>query len=347
MFFDIAYAEFIWPDLDEIEPITEIREVPRETWARKAIAYSGFREGQSPMTEIYPSGAEVLEDLRLLVGEGFGLLRVYSAAVHGRQVVKLIDEHGIDLKVQLGAYVSGPFADNSESNTREIESAIELANRYPDVVMAVSVGNETLVSWSFVAVPPNEVAGYIRHVRARIAQPVTVNDNWEPFAADAGNPVQKVWTQIDYASIHTYPYWDAGFNFWPFRQGDAEATMEEAFRYARKNFQDARAALDSAGIEVPIVIGETGWQNVPSARLAEAEEQDFAQVLAGPQRQKLYYRHMQSWAYGPDGGDPGDGFSRPAAMFYFAAFDEPWKEADDNWGLWDADRKRKPVLDRD
>jgi hypothetical protein len=34
-------------------------------------------------------------------------------------------------------------------------------------------------------------------------------------------------------------------------------------------------------------------------------------------------------------------------MFYFAAFDEPWKEADDNWGLWDAERKRKPVLGGD
>ena len=216
-----------------------------------------------------------------------------------------------------------------------------------DVVMAVSVGNETLVSWSFVAVPPREVAGYIRHVRSRVAQPVTVNDNWEPFAAAVGEPVQKVWTQIDYASIHTYAYWDAGFNFWPFRQADAQTTMAEAYRYAQKNFRDVRTALDAAGLDIPIAIGETGWQNLPSATLAEAEEQDFATVLAGPQRQKMYYEHMQTWAYGAGGDDPGDGHLRPAAMFYFAAFDEPWKEADDNWGLWDAERKRKPVLGGD
>ena len=113
-----SWAEYAWPDLDQIEPITDIREVPRDIWARKAIAYSVFRAGQSPLTGVYPGDAEVLEDLRLLVTEGFGLLRVYSAAVHGRQVVKLIHEHDLNLKVQLGAYVSGPFASNAETNTR-------------------------------------------------------------------------------------------------------------------------------------------------------------------------------------------------------------------------------------
>ena len=40
---------------------------------KKAICYSGYREGQSPVTEIIPSKEEILEDLMLLKKEGFFL----------------------------------------------------------------------------------------------------------------------------------------------------------------------------------------------------------------------------------------------------------------------------------
>ncbi len=336
-----------WPDLAEVEPLEKIREVPEEVWARRAIAYSGYREGQSPREDVHPTDEQVLEDLRILEAADFGLLRVYSSAVHGRQVVEAIAENNLDLRVQLGVYLTGPHEEVGEENLAEVETAIELANRYPEVVMAVSVGNETLVSWSFVPVPPEQMVGYINYVRERIAQPVTVNDNWEPFAAKPDEPLQKVWGRIDYASVHTYAYWDAGFNFWPWRQEDVpeeareEAIIAAATAYAKKNFRAVREALNAGGLAIPIVIGETGWQSLPSAVLEEAPEQDFAEVLAGIDMQEMYYERMREWAYGPKGENPGDGFTRPAALFYFAAFDEPWKEADDNWGLWDADRERK------
>lgn len=335
-----------WPDLSEVERLEEVREVPGAIWERPAIAYSGFRRGQEPGGE-HPGDEEVLEDLRILEGAGFGLLRVYSAVGHGRQVVELIAEHGLDLKVQLGAYLSGEHAVHGEANTTELDGAIELANSYPDIVMGVSVGNEVLVSWSFVPVPPEQMVGYIQYVRDRIGQPVTVNDNWEPYAAPVGSPRHLVWGQIDYASIHTYAYWDAGFNLWDFRLEGVEpedrdaAVIEAATDYAKANYRAVREALSAGGIEIPIVIGETGWQTVPSATLGDAPEQDFAEVLASADRQSRYYRSMRQWVYGEDGDNPGDGFERPASLFYFSAFDEPWKEADDNWGLWDADRTLK------
>lgn len=117
--------------------------------------------------------------------------------------------------------------------------------------------------------------------------------------------------------------------------------MAAAFAYARNNFLAVRGALDAAGIAIPIVIGETGWQSYPSAYLEEAFVKDFAMRLAGVERQANYFNDMMTWAYGPDGNEHGDGFNRPAAMFYFAAFDEPWKEADDNWGIWDVERAAK------
>ena len=336
--------------LEELRPVAGLRPLAPEIWGRRAVAYSGYRHGQSPETGVYPERAEVLEDLRLLEGRGFGLLRVFGSGTHGRDVVELIAEHGLDLKVQVGAYVRGAHAANGESNLHEVDEAIALANAYPDIVVGLSVGNEVLVSWSFVAVPPEDLAAYIRHARARVRQPVTVNDNWEPYAAGPGDPARKVWGQIDYASVHTYAYWDAGFNLWPFEQEAvpearrARAMMGAAAAYARANFAAVRAALDAAGLAIPIVIGETGWQSVPSATLDEARVRDWARHLGHPVNQSWYYQDMLAWAHGADGATPGDGFTRPAALFYFAAFDEPWKNADDNWGLWDAARAEKHAL---
>ena len=332
---------FSWPDLDRLQPIEDIREVPREVWQRRAISYSGYRQGQSPRLDIYPSDEEVVEDLRLLVDAGFGLIRVYNSIGHGEQVVRLIEENALDLKVQVGAYISKSYAENGEFNGRELARLVELANDYPDVVMGVSIGNEILVSWSFVAVPPAETIGYIRWVRERISQPVTVNDNWEPYAAEPDDPLSKVWGQIDYASVHTYAYWDSGFKKWPISQPDEQALISAAFNYAQDNYAAVKTAFDRNNLKIPIVIGETGWQNLPSAREGSALIPDFAAQIAGPERQALYYRTMQTWAYGDDWETPGDGDKRPASMFYFAAFDEPWKGADDNWGIWDANRQQK------
>lgn len=327
----------------------EIRPLDPAVWSLPALSYSGFRAGQSP-DGAHPSRAEILEDLRMVEAAGFGLIRVFSSGEHGRAVVELIDEHGLDLHVQVGAYVSGADTENQAENDRELQGAIDLAREFPEIVRAVSVGNETLVSWSFVPVPPEDMIRYIRRVRNQITQPVTVNDNWEPFAAEPGSAIARVWREIDYASVHTYAYWDAAFNLWDFRQTDvpearrARAMMNAAFAYAKENYDAVRRALDAAGNPIPIVIGETGWQSVPSAFLHEAFVQDFAVHQAHPVNQAWYFGDVMAWAYGAERDAPGDGFARPAAIFYFAAFDEPWKEADDNWGLWDADRQPKYVL---
>ena len=332
-------------------PNIEVRPLPPEIWNRPAVAYSGYRAGQNPSSDSHPSREEILEDLRLMRDEGFGLIRLFSAGVQGRRVLELIAEHNLDLKVQLGAYVRGSDADNHAYNQRELDKVIGLATQHANTVVGVSIGNEILVSWSFVAVPPEDAIRYIRYARSQIPQPVTVNDNWEPYAVAPDQPKAAVWAEIDYACIHTYAYWDAAWNTWDSRQEGVEesaragAIMDAALVYAKQNFAAARRALDDGGRAIPIVIGETGWQTKPTAHQENAPAPDFAERLAGHENQARYYRDMVEWTYGPGRTKRGDGFERPAGLFYFSAFDEPWKQADDNWGLWDADRNRKPVLD--
>ena len=67
-----------------------------------AICYSGYREGQSPLTRVYPSLEEISEDLNILASN-WKYLRLYDCSEHAERVLRVIREEGLDFKVMLGA----------------------------------------------------------------------------------------------------------------------------------------------------------------------------------------------------------------------------------------------------
>ena len=71
-----------------------------------------------------------------------------------------------------------------------------------------------------------------------------------------------------------------------------------------------------------MVIGETGWTAVDTAGGPNLA------FRAHPVNQKMYFDALQAWAAE---GRRGNG---PQAIFFFQAFDEPWKQGDDGWGLF-------------
>ena len=62
-----------------------------------AICYSGYREGQSPDMRVYPSVAQIREDLHLLARH-WQLLRLYDCSPHAERVLQVIreDHDGVD-----------------------------------------------------------------------------------------------------------------------------------------------------------------------------------------------------------------------------------------------------------
>ena len=72
-----------------------------------------------------------------------------------------------------------PLPDGIAGNEAEVAAAISLANRYPDVVTSVSVGNETQVYWSWHKSPMEDLLGYLREVRAGVRVPVTTISSQE------------------------------------------------------------------------------------------------------------------------------------------------------------------------
>jgi len=323
------------------------RTIPPDVLARHAIGYSGYRATESPDTQTYPSEAEIKSDLDLLLRGQFTLIRLWDCSAHAERVLSVIKANSLDIKVMQGVWIAGAKAAHDSENRDQIDRCVQLATRYPDIIVAVSVGNETLDSWSDVRVDPAELAAYITDVRTRVAQPVTTDDFAFVFTlgADAGvsyADVLKVAQVIDFLSLHIYPFLDAPYDSWDWKQlavppgpARARAMMDEAMNYTRSSIADADAALRAKGLELPIVIGETGWKTAPTGLANDATER----YRAHPVNQKMYYERVVRWIYGSDRSAQS-----PATVFWFEAFDEPWKSDDDGWGLFDTDRHAKYIV---
>lgn len=118
----------------------------------------------------------IKQDLDLLVAGNFRLIRLFDSSDKvAKQTLKVIRDNSLDIKVMLGVWTA---SGNDSFNQAEIARAVALAKQYSDIVVALSVGNETMVSWSFNPLSVNQMAAYIKSVRSQVTQPVTTDDNW-------------------------------------------------------------------------------------------------------------------------------------------------------------------------
>lgn len=322
-----------------------IRPLSPEFTARKAVAYGAYRTARNPSeldAEVIPP-ANLKEDLDLMLAAGFRLIRLFSSDDKvAKQTLQVIADNNLNMKVQLGAFIRGDaYAAEADkpaiyaANDASIAQAVALANNpaFKDIILAVSIGNETQVDFSGVRTKPETLAGYLRTVRSQIAQPVTTDDNW---AAWASMPA-VITNEVDFASIHIYAQLDTFFNpkLFDWRQkgvpeaGRAAAMMDAVHAETKRQYEQARSAFDSKGLSyIPITVGESGW-NVIDPRLS---------FRAHPVNQKMYLDRLAAWA---DEGKRGAG---PKAVFYFEAFDEQWKQGDDGWGLFNKDRQARYAI---
>ena len=251
-----------------------------------ALCYSPFRTGQHPDLgdgASNPTAEHILEDLRLIIDRTPSrLIRVYDAGPNAETLLRVIDDNDLPVRVLLGAWLAAelsnpncpwmpePYPDevlaaNKQRNAEEIDRAVRLANAYPDIVAAVAVGNEALVDWTDHLVPLEQVIAYVRSVKARVQQPVTVADNYDWWAKH-GEPLAR---ELDFVSVHVYPQWE-------------NQPLEQALGYGADNIQRVRDTLPDA----TLVITEAGWAT--TAR-------EFGD-RASETQQLRYYRELYDWA---------------------------------------------------
>ena len=275
-----------------------------DSWRGPAIAYSGYRAGQSP-GGAQPSRDQVAHDLRILA-RNWRLLRVYAAGLHARDVLEVIRDERLDLKVMLGIWLDREPG-SEHGNARQIAEGIRLANEFEDIVAAVSVGNEVLIEWTAHPVREDQVIRYVREVRAGVSQPVTVADNYV-WWRDHGAALAR---EVDFITMHTYPIWE-------------RKDIDEALSYTVANYQAVRAVHPDR----LIVIGEAGWATYTEGNLHVPRAGD-------EQKQQRYFAELTDWAR-----------ENGVTVFFFEAFDEPWKGTgtEGHWGLFTADRKTKLAM---
>jgi len=318
------------------------RVLSSELATRNAVNYAPYRTSltEPDRAKEVITEAMIKQDLDLLVAGNFRLIRLFDSSDKvAKQTLKVIRDNSLDIKVMLGVWIA---SGNDTENQAEIARGVALAKQYSDTVVAVSVGNETMVSWSFNPLSVAQMAAYIKSVRDQVTQPVTTDDNWAFFAQSSNNEKnpRAVLDVIDFVAMHTYPLaetihppatWDwqqLGVTAGPLR---ATAMMDASIAAARQQYAAVRAHLDSVGFpSMPIVIGETGWKAVAS---------NGESNRAHPVNQKMYFDRLQAWTDEMRAGKGG-----PKSIFYFAAFDEQWKGSDDKWGLFNKDRQARYVV---
>ncbi|MFT6904294.1 MAG: exo-beta-1,3-glucanase (GH17 family) [Oleiphilaceae bacterium] len=291
-----------------------------------AICYSGYREGQSPRDGMYPSYAEVSEDLHLLEGN-WKFLRLYDCSRHAEIVLDVIGKEKLDFKIMLGAdmgsEVNNPgcpwageldehvLAVNQQANSDEIDRLIALANLHPEIIFSVSVGNEASVEWTDHMVPVDSLISYVRRIKAAIAQPVTFCENYVPWTGK----LQALVEELDFISLHTYPVWEY-------------QSVESALDYTKQNYYSVADFYP----DKPVVITEAGWTTTANGRGIEPWN-------ASQELQAIYYDQLIQWTQ-----------EEKILTFVFEAFDEPWKGSEDpnepekHWGIFTIDRQPKLVM---
>lgn len=294
----------------------------------KAICYSGFREGQSPDTGIFPTYEQIKEDL-LILHNHWKYLRLYDCDKHTDIVLDVIVKEGLDFKVMLGAYIGAEMNNfgcpwggfysedelnkNKARNLNQIKKLIQLANEYPDIIFSLSAGNEALVHWTDHYVPIDTVIKYVRLIKMGAKQPVTFCENYVPWQEKLHDLVEEV----DFISIHTYPVWEY-------------KNIHEALEYTKQNYYSVADRYPHK----PVVITEAGWATNSNGR--GIDPGNVSQEL-----QEVYYNDLVNWS-------DAEGI----LTFVFEAFDEPWKgsqeplEPEKHWGLFTVDRKPKKVMEK-
>lgn len=311
----------------------EIRQTKSDLLAgiSKAVCYSGFRNGQHPDRgdgAVNPSYDEVLEDLKIISEEaGFHLIRLYDSGENSEMTLKVIKENNLDIKVMLGIWLQAELSNhescewltepipqeeldqNKINNILEINKGIKLANAYPEIVVAVNVGNEALVDWNDHKVDTDSIISYVKRVKSAVAQPVTVADNYEWWAAHGKDLADA----CDFISIHVYPVWEG-------------KDIDEGLSYSIENIQKVRDSLP----ESIIVVSEAGWATVAS---------EFGE-RASEEKQLEYYEDFMSWS---EEMNITTFFFEAFDEEWKGNPDNPMG-AEKHWGLFTEDRKPKKVM---
>ena len=315
-----------------------------------AISYGGYR-GKS--REIQPSIEDIKEDLKIMFAQGFRVIRTYD--LHhpfAENTLKAISElknsdADFEMYVMLGAWIQckDAFTDlpihneeDLEGNKVEIAEAVRLAQNYQDIVKVIAVGNEAMVHWATsYHLEPKYILKWVKHLQDLKINGIINNNIWitssDNFASWGGgseeyhnDDLDELIRSVDYVSMHTYAFHDTYYNpiFWNLSENSEDLSkkdiikkaIQKAVEYELNQFNSVQEHIHGIDSSKQVHIGETGWSSVASDLYGYGGTEAADEYKLG-----LYYEMITDAC-----------LAKSISCFYFSAFDEPWKDSQNENG---------------
>ena len=293
-------------------------------WIGIGISYASYRDGEGPDEDSVSSREDILEDLNILTNKGsksWNLIRMYGADPASEQVLEVIKQNNIPMQVMLGAWLSSHQTE--EENEQQISGLIRLANKFPGIVVAVNMGNEIFVDWSwhkFSQQDADKYISWVQRVRNAVNVPITLADDYnfwnKPWS-------KKIAAELDFIVLHAYAMWNS-------------QTLENAVPWTASIYNDIQSKHPSK----QIVLGETGWA---TSSISTNGDERLIIAEASEAAQAIFFEEYSKWLK-----------DNQISSFLFEAFDEKWKGgadkpdgiAEKNWGLFRSDRSPKKAMEK-
>ena len=292
-----------------------------------AVAYSGFREGQHPDRgegANNPSDQQILEDLSIMLEHGLTLIRLYDSGENSAATLRLIESHKLPIKVLLGMWLEAQVSNHLgcpwlEEPIPEDKLRLNTLKNQQEIQRGIQLSN----TYSSIVVAVNVGNEALVEWNDHMVSLEDVIQYVRQVKSQITQPVTVAdnyewWIQegaplaaeVDFLGVHTYPAWE-------------NKTIGQALDYTIENIQQVQQALPNK----PIAILEAGWATTAVEFAEQANESN----------QKRYLQDMITWAKHTN-----------TTVFFFEAFDEPWKGdpnnavgAEKHWGIFYVDRSPK------
>ena len=289
--------------------------VSGEAWA---IAYSGFRLGQHPDRgdgAKNPSESDIIEDLDILKKEGFKLIRMYDCDQNTQDTLRIIKEKKYPIKVLLGVWLDAEVsnhegcgwltepipADELEENKISNQNEIQAAKNLCNLYKDIIIG-VNVGNECMVSWNDhmNTEEGVINYIRELRSGIKQPITTAEPYYWWR-DVGQNVANELDFLGVHVYPLWEG-------------QSFENSIEYTINGIKDVINLYP----DKKIAVLEAGWATT-ATEFGERASESY---------QKQYYNGLKKWA-----------IENNVTVFFFEAFDEPWKgesdepnAAEKNWG---------------
>jgi len=269
------------------------------------VSYAPFRRpGDTPLDPDLHIAPDIIEaDLRQLATTT-GCVRTYGLD-HGLDAVPTLARK-LGLQVVLGVWISG----NAEVNQQQLRLGLSIAQRYPDVVKLLMVGNEVLLRREL---PPSALAELLAQAKAESTVPVSYADVWEFWLRHAA----VLLPHVQQVSVHILPYWE-----------DDPVGIDSAAGHVHA----IASKLQQRFGTTPVWVAETGWPAIGRQR---------GPALPGRWQQAQFVREMlQRQASSPLDFNLIEGFDQPWKRALEGAMGG-------GWGLFDAEGELRVPLQGD